>query len=291
MTLSSMTGFAQEDGADDRVQWRWEARSVNGKGLDLRLRLPRGWERLDPLVRVAVQDRLKRGTISVSLDIRPIAGRSAVRINQPLLDDLIARCETFGDTPRLEALFAVHGVVESMDEDTSDLAENEDRIAAVTEGLEDVIARLAAARAEEGGRIAGVLRDHLGEIEALVEEAGQCGEASAEAIRDRLAAQLAELLRENSAPPPERLAQEVAVLAVKADVREELDRLRAHIGAARDLLREGVAIGRRLDFLCQEFNREANTLAAKASVLTLTRIGLNLKTVIDRLREQAQNLE
>lgn len=291
MTVSSMTGFARGDGSDDRVRWIWEARSVNGKGLDLRLRLPHGWERLDPAVRKAVQARLKRGNVSVNLDIRPVAGKSAVRVNDALLDDLIARCEAFGETPRLDALFAVRGVLDTAEDDGGELAEDEARIAAVSASLEDVLDRLAETRAEEGGRTASVLRDHLGEIEALVEEAEQCGEATAGAIRDRLAAQLAELLPEDDALPSERLAQEAAALAVKADVREELDRLRAHIDAARDLLREGGAIGRRFDFLCQEFNREANTLASKASALALTRIGLNLKAVIDRLREQVQNLE
>lgn len=291
MTACSMTGFARGEGADDRIRWTWEARSVNGKSLDARLRIPSGWERLDPTVRKTLQATFKRGNFSINLDIRPVGGKSSIRVNEALLDDLIARCEAYGERPRLDALLAVRGVVEAAEQDDGELSADDDRIALIEETLRETLDRLAEARAEEGGRIASVLRDHLGEIETLVEEAENCAEAMPPAIRDRIAAQLDELLPGDGALPSERLAQEAAVLAVKADVREELDRLKAHIEAARDLLREGTGIGRRFDFLCQEFNREANTLASKSAALDLTRIGLNLKACIDRLREQVQNLE
>ncbi len=291
MTVSSMTGFARSEGEDDRIRWVWEARSVNGKSLDMRLRVPSGWERLDPIVRKSVQERFRRGNLTVGLEVKPISGRAAVRINDALLDDLIARCEAFGERPRLDALFAVRGVVEQAEEESGDLADDPGRFVAIQSSLDDVLVRLSEARAEEGGRVAAVLRDHLGEIETLIEEAERSSDATPRVIRDRLLAQLSDLLPKDGAIPSERLAQEAALLAVKADVREELDRLKAHVEAARDLLRDGVGIGRRFDFLCQEFNREANTLASKASALDLTRIGLNLKAVIDRLREQVQNLE
>lgn len=294
MTICSMTGFARADGAVDAAQWLWEGRSVNGKGLDIRLRLPSGFERLDPGIRKAIQGRMTRGNLSLSLDIRQGGERASLQVNEDLLDALIARCEAFGETPRLDRLLTVRGVVEPAEAPavTADPAGEDTLAEAVMAGLDDMLDRLIEARSEEGGRIASVLRDHIGEIEALVEEAENCGEASPEAIRDRLYAQIRDLLPDDPAAlPPDRLAQEAALLAVKADVREELDRLRGHIEAARDLLRDGGAVGRRFDFLCQEFNREANTLASKSAALALTRIGLNLKAVIDRLREQVQNVE
>ncbi|WP_420730327.1 YicC/YloC family endoribonuclease [Hwanghaeella sp. 1Z406] len=291
MTVSSMTGFARTEGEDDLIRWVWEARSVNGKSLDARIRVPSGWEQFDPVIRKAVQERFKRGNLTINLEVKPILGKSMVRINDALLDDLIQRCEAFGERPRLDMLFTVRGVVEASEQDPGDLASDPDRLSAVQGSLDDVLVRLSDARAEEGARIDTVLRDHLGEIETLVEDAERSEEATPQAIRDRLWAQISDLLPQDGAIPSERLAQEAAILATKADVREEIDRLKAHVDAARDLLRDGVGIGRRFDFLCQEFNREANTLASKSSSLDLTRIGLNLKAVIDRLREQVQNLE
>ena len=290
MTVASMTGFARSEGGDAALLWSWEARSVNGKALDMRLRLPSGWERFDPIVRKAVQARFKRGNLSVNLDVRPVTGRSAVRINEDLLEALIDRCRAFGETPRLDQLLTVRGVVDTADGDDNPL-DDEARLFAVESTLGETLDALVAARKEEGARIGAVLADHLSEIEGLVAAASTSADAAPDAIRARLAAQLEDLLPKDGALPSERLAQEAAVLAVKADVREELDRLRAHIAAARDLMKEGAGVGRRFDFLCQEFNREANTLASKSSAIELTRIGLDLKAVIDRLREQVQNLE
>lgn len=296
MTIASMTGFARAEGGDDRLRWVWEARSVNGKSLDLRLRLPNGWEMFDPLVRKAAQARFKRGNIAISLEVKGAQDRGALQINEPLLNALIGRCADAGQDGRIDTLLTVRGVVEAAsDSDAPDLTSDAERIAAMQSDLNDAIDRLAEMRGEEGGRIASVLRDHLGEIETLVEAAQTCADAAPAAIRGRLEQQIAELLENNTQVSPDRLAQEAAMLAVKADVREELDRLSAHIDAARDLLREGDekggAIGRRFDFLCQEFNREANTIASKSAALELTRIGLDLKASIDRLREQVQNIE
>lgn len=291
MSIASMTGFARGEEGDGLLRWAWEARSVNGKSLDLRLRLPSGFESLDPPVRAAARERFLRGNLSVSLEVRAEGRGGGMQINEPLLATLIARCEAYGETPRLDALLAVRGVLEPMEEAATGLADEPDRAEAILATLRETLDRLTEVRAEEGARIGLTLHDHLGEIESLVEAAEQCGEATPAAIRDRLAAQLVELLPEDAALPSERLAQEAAALAVKADVREEIDRLKAHVEAARDLLREGAGIGRRFDFLCQEFNREANTLASKSGAIELTRIGLDLKAVIDRLREQVQNLE
>ncbi len=296
MTIASMTGFARAEGGDDRLRWVWEARSVNGKSLDLRLRLPNGWEIFDPLVRKAAQARFKRGNIAINLEVKGAQDRGALQINEPLLNALIGRCTDAGQDGRIDTLLTVRGVVEAAsDSDAPDLTSDAERIAAMQSDLNDAIDRLAEMRGEEGERIASVLRDHLGEIETLVEAAQTCADAAPAAIRGRLEQQITELLENNTQVSPDRLAQEAAMLAVKADVREELDRLSAHIDAARDLLREGDekggAIGRRFDFLCQEFNREANTIASKSAALELTRIGLDLKASIDRLREQVQNIE
>lgn len=290
MALASMTGFARTDGADERVRWAWEARSVNGKSLDLRLRIPSGWERLDPIVRKEVGKALGRGNVTLSLEVRALKGRLPVRVNEDLLADLADRCRAAGEEPRLDRLMTVRGVVETA-EDEEDLTQDATRIGAITDSLAAVLDALAAARAEEGSRIEAVLRQHLAEIEHLVVQAKDSAECQPAAIRDRLTAQIGELLADDRALPEERLAQEAAALAAKADVREELDRLIAHVEQARGLLDAGGPCGRRLDFLCQEFNREANTLCSKASALAMTRIGLDLKSAVDQLREQVQNLE
>lgn len=291
MSLASMTGFARVSGEDASAHWVWEARSVNGKGLDVRVRLPSGWDRLDPIARAEAPKRFKRGNVSLTLELktRETAGRLAV--NEDLLQRLIARCEAAGESPRIDRLLQVRGVVEPAEEAAAEEAEAEAREAALAAALGEALDALAAARAEEGARIQSVIEGQLAEIERLVAAAGECADAQPAAIRDRLARQIAELTEGRGGLDPERLAQEAAALAVKADVREELDRLRGHIEAARALIAEQAAVGRRFDFLCQEFNREANTLASKSSALALTRIGLDLKAVIDQLREQVQNVE
>jgi len=291
MSLASMTGFARVSGEDARAQWVWEARSVNGKGLDVRLRLPTGWDRLDPLARAAAPKRFKRGNVSVTLELRTRQAAGRLAVNEALLQTLIARCEAAGESPRLDRLLQVRGVVEPAEEADAEEAETEARAQALAAALEEALDALAAARAEEGARVQTVIEAQLDEIERLTEAAAACADAQPAAIRDRLARQIEELSQGRGGLDPERAAQEAAALAVKADVREELDRLRGHIEAARALVAEGAAVGRRFDFLCQEFNREANTLASKSSALALTRIGLDLKAVIDQLREQVQNIE
>ncbi|MEQ8604535.1 MAG: YicC/YloC family endoribonuclease [Marivibrio sp.] len=291
MSLASMTGFARVSGEDDRAQWVWEARSVNGKGLDVRVRLPSGWDRLDPIARAATPKRFKRGNVSLTLELRTRQAAGRLAVNEALLQTLIARCEAAGESPRLDRLLQVRGVVEPAEEAASEALEADARAEALAAALEEALDALAAARAEEGARIRTVIEGQLAEIERLVEAAAACADAQPAAIRERLARQIEDLTDGRGGLEPERIAQEAAALAVKADVREELDRLRGHIEAARALIAEGAAVGRRFDFLCQEFNREANTLASKSSALALTRIGLDLKAVIDQLREQVQNVE
>jgi uncharacterized protein (TIGR00255 family) len=290
-----MTGFARAAGQDDRTAWTWEARSVNGKSLDVRCRVPSGFDALEQAARRAVADRFKRGNVSLTLTVERLAGSASYRINRELLDQVIAlRGELAGrvsDKPAtLEGLMAIRGMIEPVEEDEAgETAAARD--AAIAATLGELLDALAAARADEGARLEAVVAAHLRTIDERVEQASACAAARPEAIRTRLRALVAELLEAEPALPEDRLAQEAAILVGKADIREELDRLRAHIDAANDLLADGVAVGRRFDFLCQEFNREANTLCSKSADVELTRLGLDLKASIEQLREQIQNVE
>lgn len=290
MPLASMTGYARLGADAPGVAFVWEARSVNGKGLDVRPRLPAGWERLDPPVREAASARFKRGSITLALQIAPAADGPVYRVNEGLLDRLADLCAARGQDPDYGALMAVRGVVEPAE--AAGLDPDDEAVSGpVLAALGDALDQLAEMRQSEGARIAASLHDRLGEIEALVEEAEGLAAARPEAIRARLMDQVAGLADAAAGLDPDRLAQEVALLAAKADIREELDRLAAHIAAARALMGEDGAVGRKLDFLCQEFNREANTLCAKSNDTALTRVGLALKAAIDQLREQVQNVE
>lgn len=294
MTVSSMTGFARTDGAADGFGWTWELRSVNGKGLDVRIRLHGGFERLEAKVRDAVSKRFKRGNLGVTLNVVRSADDSSYRVNRELLSDLVSLAEEFDNTSSLSAgtiadLMNVRGVLEAV-EPQEDEATRDARDAAVLDSLKDALDQLAAHRAEEGAKLDTMLRGHIDNIEATVHRAEQSAAARGEAIRERLKRQIGELMDAGKFDP-ERLHQEAALLATKADIREEIDRLKAHVTAARDMLTKGGAIGRKLDFLCQEFNREANTLCSKANDIELTNCGMELKVIIDQLREQVQNVE
>ncbi len=297
MPVSSMTGFTGAAGQHGAVEWAWEIRSVNARGLDLRVRLPSGCETLEPTVRESAGRILKRGAVSVSLTLSRAAAGTPYQVNRELLDRLLdVAAELKGDgrlggeAPRLDALLTVRGMVEPADDDV-DADEAAARLVAMTASLDEALAALVTARQAEGARLETVLRDRLDELDALCAQAETAGAARAEAIRKRLEQQVAELLDISPALPEERLAQEAAMLAVKSDIREEIDRLKAHVAAAGDLLDEGGPIGRRLDFLCQEFNREANTLCSKSGDVELTQIGLKMKAAIDQFREQALNIE
>jgi len=294
-----MTGYARAEGRDAQVSWVWEAKSVNGRGLELRCRLPSGFDALDPAAREAAARTLKRGNVQLSLTVLRTAEIPAVRINADLLSQLATLVAEQGarypqiQPARWDGLLGIKGVLEQVEpeaEADSD-AGLQAREAAMKATLEQVVRQLADMRLVEGGRIRQVLLDQLSEMAALADRAGSCAALRPEAVKARLQAQLAAVLE--AAPPlhEERIAQEIALLAVKADIREELDRLRAHVAAARDLLAAGGGVGRKLDFLSQEFNREANTLCSKAQDVDLTRIGLDLKAVIDQFREQVQNIE
>jgi len=293
-----MTGYARAEGGDAQVSWVWETKSVNGRGLELRLRLPSGHDALEPFAREAAARRLKRGNVQLSLSVTRIAEAPSVRINTGLLEQVLVACEDWqrrfpGVAPaRWDGLLALKGVVEPMEaEDIDADAVRHGRDAAMKVTLERALAALAAMRDGEGTRLAAVLGGQLDEIEALAGRAGATAALRPDAIKARLKAQIAAVLEAAPTLSEERVTQEVALIAVKADIREELDRLTAHVAAARELIAGGGAVGRKLDFLSQEFNREANTLCSKSADVELTRIGLDLKAVIDQFREQVQNIE
>ncbi|PGH53937.1 YicC family protein [Azospirillum palustre] len=288
-----MTGFARVDGHGDGYSWTFEAKSVNGRSLDLRCRLPSGFDSVEAAARADVPKRLARGNVNLTLTVNRAQAVSQLRINRELLTQVleIAReIEGAGAAaPRLDSLLAVRGIIEPVEEDETEARE---RVESALKGdLSRLIDQLAVNRLAEGARIAEVLNGHLDEIARLVEAASACASTQPDALREKLRTQVAAILGSFPALSEERLAQEAAILIGKADVREELDRLRAHIQAARDMMAEGGAIGRRFDFLCQEFNREANTLCSKSADVELTRIGLSLKASIEQLREQVQNIE
>jgi uncharacterized protein (TIGR00255 family) len=293
-----MTGYARAQGSDERRRWVWEARSVNGRNLEVRCRVPQGYERLENPARTAVGTKVRRGNVSISLTIASERQTKPLRINRTLLAELTPLVEEMrkaGATPpTADGLLRVRGVIEEEEEGE----EGEDALAALDKALartlDEALKALATARAAEGKALAGVIDGHIVEIDTLCRRASERAQAQIGTVRTRFQAQLSELLERTPALSEERFAQEVALLVGKADVREELDRLAAHITQARSLLTEARPdnpVGRKFDFLCQEFNREANTLCSKSADIELTRIGIDLKGAIERMREQVQNVE
>jgi len=291
-----MTGFARAEGSVAAgYSWVWEIKSVNGKALDIRFRLPPGFDALEPMLKTRAIEAVKRGSVTANLTITATARAGSLKINEAVLSDVIVLIRSLegridAAPPRLDGLLSIRGVIESADDSPSE-DDKAELIGQALAGFEQALVTLGVARAGEGERIAGVLATRLEEIEALIAEAERSAAAQPDSIRNRFQVQLATVLGHTPPLPEDRLAQELALLIQRADVREELDRLVAHCAAARSLLQEGHAIGRRLDFLCQEFNREANTLCSKSAELGLTRIGLALKAAIEQLREQVQNIE
>lgn len=292
--LSSMTGFARADGVHERWRWSWELKSVNGRGLELRCRLPQGFDSIEPELRKAAKQKLHRGSINVSLTMRIEAAQSAYRVNDAALTDAMTMIEKISQKikcapPRAEGILSLRGVIEPVDE-LEDEEARDALIAALTASFAEATDLLAIARQSEGGAMVKVLAGQFDDIERLTKDAAAHAATTPAAIKNRLQAQLDELLG-GAGIAEDRLVQEAALLAVKADIREELDRLASHVDAGRLLLAGKGPAGRQLDFLTQEFNREANTLCSKASDMDLKRIGLELKKVIDQMREQVQNIE
>jgi len=294
-----MTGYARAQGSDDRRRWVWEARSVNGRNLEIRCRVPAGFDRLENPARGAVGGRMKRGNVSLTLTITSERQTKPLSVNRTLLAELAMLVEEVRKTtgaapPSADGLLRVRGVIE--EEDAGE--ESEEALAVLDKGLQstldEALKALVSSRAAEGQALARVIDGHVTEIEGLCRRATERALAQIGTVRARFEAQLAELLGRVPALSEERFAQEVALLVGKADVREELDRLAAHIAQARTLLadaRSDNPVGRKFDFLCQEFNREANTLCSKSADIELTRIGIDLKGAVERMREQVQNVE
>jgi len=293
--IVSMTGFAESTGSHDGLRWRWEAKSVNSRSLDLRLRTPPGFDGLEPAARKLAAERFQRGAFQISLSVEstetgrglaidPVALASAVKIAREVA------AETGLAPARVDGLLALKGVIVADDVGALDPDVRLARDAVILESLGFAFDKLAKERLREGAKLAQVLGSQVDEIARLTGEAASLAAAQPTALRERLSAQIKELL-DGGGIAEDRLAQEVALLALKADIREELDRLNAHVQDARGLLGQAKGVGRKLDFLAQEFNREANTLCSKSADIALTRTGLALKAVIDQFREQAQNVE
>ncbi len=296
MPIKSMTGFARVEGQHELCSWSWEIKSVNAKGLDVRCRLPNGFEAMEAVVRDRLSKTLKRGNVTVNLAVEWQQISGGYQLNTDIMKLALAEIPNIekqlpAAAPTSAAdILALRGVIEIIDQELSE-TEREDVNIRVLEDLDQAVLALDTMRASEGSQLTAVLTeqlDHIGEL-SLKAKANAAGQPAA--IRARLENQINDILGRASNLPEDRMVQEIALLVTKADIREEIDRLVAHEQAARGYLGSDGAVGRKLDFLCQEFNREANTLCSKSSDVALTQIGLDLKTHIERFREQIQNIE
>ncbi len=294
--IASMTGFATDVGGDKSYNWTWEIKSLNGKALDLRCRFPHGYEKLETIARLAVGKAFKRGNFILNLTIQEVSHQNQYRINHNLLNQLIEKTKELKssiegfENPSLDGLFAVRGVIEPVAKNENSKGHLE-REKEILSSLDLALDSLVQNRIEEGARISDVLSGQLKRIDGLCQRAERTAVLQPAKIRKRLKKQIGDLLEAEPRIPDGRLFQEAAIFMIKADVREELDRLKAHVESATVLMEKGGVIGRKLDFLCQEFNREVNTLCSKASDIRLSKIGLELKAVIEQFREQVQNIE
>jgi uncharacterized protein (TIGR00255 family) len=295
MTLSSMTGFARSHGVAGTYAWGWEIKSVNAKGLDLRFRLPAGWDAVEVPARACGTEKLSRGTVYANLTVERKGVQPKVKVNEPVLAAVLATLKSISGKveaapPSLDGILSLKGVIEVTEEDERE----EDHLAAgtaIVAGFDEALVALIGMRRAEGSTLGRLLSERLQEIADLTARAEKAPGRKPEAIRARLAEQVSTLLAASERFDSDRLYQEAVLLAAKADIREELDRLASHSAQAKKLLAGGGAIGRKLDFLAQELHRESNTLTAKSNDAELTRIGLELKSVVEQFREQVQNLE
>jgi uncharacterized protein (TIGR00255 family) len=296
MALNSMTGFARADGAEGAARWHWEIRSVNGRGLDVRSRLPSGYDALEPQLREAVGKRIVRGSLNVTLVVDQAEADVEIRLNERALGQVLAAAGrvaelTGSGPPSADAILAIRGVLEVVDRSADDTV-TQRRNEAVLASLGTALDRLRTARASEGARLTSIIAQQLDVIEQTVARVEALPSRRPEAVAQRLRESVQRLLDQTGATlDSDRLHQEAVLVATRADVEEELKRLTAHVAAARDLLASSEPAGRKLDFLSQEFNREANTLCSKSNDVEMTRLGLELKAVIDQMREQVQNIE
>lgn len=295
MALSSMTGFARAEGATGTAVWAWEIKSVNSKGLDVKLRLPPGFDVAEPAIRQKIAALVARGSLFASLSVKREGTASEVRVNELVLAQVLDAVKLITEridarAPSVDGILAIKGVVDVVEPEETE-EERAALQAAVLAGLDTALAGLVAMRKAEGAALGAVLNDRLAEIAELKRQAETNPARKPEAIKLKLAESIAAVLETGKAFDPDRLHQEALLLASKADIREELDRLDAHVAAVAKLMASGGPVGRKLDFLAQEFNRETNTLCSKANDVSLTAIGLELKAVVEQFREQVQNLE
>lgn len=295
MALSSMTGFARGQGAAGPYAWNWEIKSVNAKGLDLRFRLPPGWDAVEVPARARAVEKLSRGTIYANLTVDRKGVQPTAKINEPVLSAILSTLKSLSGKVEaapasLDGILSLRGVIEIAEEDEREEDHRAAEVAIIT-GFEQALSAMVDMRRAEGSTLGQLLTTRLDEIATLTDRAERAPGRKPEAIRSRLAEQVAVLLSASERFDSDRLHQEAILLAAKADIREELDRLSSHVTQAKKLLVNGGAIGRKLDFLAQELHRESNTLTAKANDVELTNIGLELKSVVEQFREQVQNLE
>lgn len=295
MALSSMTGFARSHGASGPYTFEWELKSVNAKGFDLRMRLPPGWDDLEALAKKRAGEVLSRGTVYANLNVKRTGAASTIRINEDVLASIVRVAGVLAGkidavAPSIDGLLGIKGVIEVV-EPESDEAEDKAAQAAAAAAFEQALAELVEMRRREGVTLGQILIQRMDEIERLAGKAEAAPGRKPEAIRARLAEQIAALLESSDRFDPDRLTQEALMIAAKADIREELDRIASHISQAREMIGKGGPVGRRLDFLAQEFNREVNTCCSKSNDLELTNTGLEMKSVVEQFREQVQNLE
>jgi len=295
MALSSMTGFARSHGTSGPYTFEWELKSVNAKGLDFRMRLPAGWDDVELTARKRATELLSRGTVYANLNIKRSSTASSIRVNEDVLaavvkiaGQLAGRIDAVA--PSIDGLLSIKGVIEVAEPEADEAEEQAARIA-VSAAFENALVNLVEMRKREGTTLGEILNQRLDQIEQLAAQAEKAPGRQPDAIRARLAEQIAALLEASDRFDSDRLNQEALLMATKADIREELDRIASHISQARDLLRKGGPVGRRLDFLAQEFNREVNTCCSKSNDLELTNTGLEMKNVVEQFREQVQNLE
>ena len=295
MALSSMTGFARSHGASGPYAFEWELKSVNAKGFDLRMRLPPGWDDLEATAKKRAGEVLSRGTVYANLNVKRTNAVSTIRINEEVLASIVKVAGVLAGkidavAPSIDGLLAIKGVIEVVEPESSEAEDTAARAAAAV-SFEQALGNLVEMRRREGATLGQILRARMDEIEKLAKRAEAAPGRKPEAIKARLAEQIAALLDTSDRFDPDRLNQEAIMIAAKADIREELDRIASHISQAREMIGKGGPVGRRLDFLAQEFNREVNTCCYKSNDLELTNTGLEMKNVVEQFREQVQNLE
>ncbi len=293
--IRSMTGFARSEGAFGEFSWNWEIRTVNGRGLDVRLRMPQGNEALEQLGRKLISGQLSRGNVTANLFVSREGNPVQIRLNEEVLKevtDIISRTKNLVEAtpPSLDGILGIKGVLEAV-EPEEDADEFEERKGKILESLDIAIKNLITARQDEGKKLAQVIEAQISGIKKIVSEIESLPERSPEAIREKLIEQISRLLESSENLDEQRLHQEAMILATKSDIAEELDRLNAHIESGYQLLQDKAPVGRKLEFLVQELNREANTICSKANHIKTTQLGLEMKAIIDQIKEQVQNIE